>query len=387
MLKGETEMKRLALWSAILAVAVLAVGTAAQAATVDLTLAFSKTTNIAVNEVLTWTLTAVVSGNSYALDGGPTVNAGFEAMSVGVSSTANIARFQEGSGPPPLRLPSGKPDAAIYNTQAPPTGFGPPSLSITTAYIANGGMSPVYLNLPLQSGTAGWNAEWTDLKPELKVGNAAVGAVTYASGTIKATATGSSEYLPFVEYVSGTGYNLLVYTVDSTTWEISQRPLNNTTDILHLHGATLTVGVTNQPPTVGTISPAAILEADWTKEPGWNNLAHKVIPDIKVTGSSDPDSDPLTYDWTISKPGGGSKVLSVHGDTIVGLSLSELASLGLPDWTGPGGAYLWQLSVVANDGKGGVSSPSASIDVFVPEPATIGLLGFGIIGLLRRRRA
>jgi hypothetical protein len=45
---------------------------------------------------------------------------------------------------------------------------------------------------------------------------------------------------------------------------------------------------------------------------------------------------------------------------------------------------MWDLSVKAYDGE--LYSPLDSIKVFVPEPATMGLLGFGIVGALLRRR-
>jgi hypothetical protein len=39
--------------------------------------------------------------------------------------------------------------------------------------------------------------------------------------------------------------------------------------------------------------------------------------------------------------------------------------------------------VIVSDGE---FSDAAMIPVFIPEPATIGLLAFGVVGLLKRRR-
>lgn len=370
--------------SVMLAVVVLAAGSAAQAATIDLTLSFNKTTGIAIDEVLTWTLSAVVSGNSYTLDGGPTVNAGFEGMSVGVSSTSNIIRYQEGQGPPPARLPTGLPSTAIYNTQTPPAGFGAPSLSMSPAYIANGGLKPVYLNLPLKSGYSDLNftGDFSDLVPSLKLGNAAVGSVVYASGTAKATANGTSTYTPFVEYVPGTGYNLLVYTVDSSTWSVSQRPLNNTTDVLNFHGATLTVGSANAAPTIQSVSKSSITESDWDIHGAhiYNDPTHSI--DISAQGHDD-DGNPLTFRWIMTKPGtgGGTKTLA-ETSGLLHMTIADIASLGLPVWGVD--TNMWDLTVEAFDGTD-YSAPT-HIPTFVPEPATMGLLAFGVVSLLKRRR-
>ena len=46
--------------------------------------------------------------------------------------------------------------------------------------------------------------------------------------------------------------------------------------------------------------------------------------------------------------------------------------------------YIYTLQMFAFDGTD--TTASNSINVFVPEPATIGLLGFGVVGLLKRRR-
>jgi len=146
--------------------------------------------------------------------------------------------------------------------------------------------------------------------------------------------------------------------------------------------------VTNTAPTVD-IPGGDVHEEDWSKEPGWNNPLHKVV--ITAVGTDDGKPIPpgaLRYVWTMSKPGGGSKLLAETGKVLT-LTIAEIASLGLPGPynTPPGpdpGVYMWDLSVKAYDGE--LYSPLDGIKVFVPEPATIGLLSFGIVGALLRRR-
>jgi len=146
--------------------------------------------------------------------------------------------------------------------------------------------------------------------------------------------------------------------------------------------------VTNTAPSVD-IPGGDVHEEDWSKEPGWNNPLHKVV--ITAEGTDDGKPIPpgaLTYVWTMSKPGGGSKLLAETGKVLT-LTIAEIASLGLPGPynTPPGpdpGVYMWDLSVKAYDGE--LYSPLDGIKVFVPEPATIGLLSFGIVGALLRRR-
>jgi hypothetical protein len=166
--------------------------------------------------------------------------------------------------------------------------------------------------------------------------------------------------------------------VDPRAEYIDEGALDFTTTFESVVG--MGIGGSNTAPTV-SIPGGDVTEPSWSDEPGWNNLAHSVT----VTAAGvDAESDPLTYAWTITKPGGASKLLGATG-AVLNLTLAEIASLGLPAYVGENDpSYDWSLSVVANDGL--LSSTPAVIGVFVPEPTTIGLLAFGVVGLLKRRR-
>lgn len=139
--------------------------------------------------------------------------------------------------------------------------------------------------------------------------------------------------------------------------------------------------VANETPTVA-LPDGDVVEGDWSTELGYNNPAHSV--QVSAVGD-DADGDPLTYEWTMMKPGGGSKVLVGETGATLTLTIAEIESLGLPAWVGAGDpSYNWTLSVTANDGTD--TSVPAQIGVFVPEPTTMGLLGFGVLALLKRRR-
>lgn len=141
-------------------------------------------------------------------------------------------------------------------------------------------------------------------------------------------------------------------------------------------------GTANEVPTVA-LPDGDVLESGWNGPGGWNNPARSVT--VTAVGD-DPDGEngDLSYEWKMMAAGGGEKVLSETG-AVLNLTLAEIESLGLPAYVGPGDAsYDWTLSVTANDGTD--TSSAAQIGVFVPEPTTMGLLGFGVLALLKRRR-
>jgi hypothetical protein len=153
-------------------------------------------------------------------------------------------------------------------------------------------------------------------------------------------------------------------------------------------------GPTTSLPTV-SITTGDVLEGDWSDEGGWNNPLHTVH--IDATGSANDEGQTLAWLWQITNNTGVTKDLAATTGSF-DLTISELADLfkndgGLPGPYASGEdksadpAYNWTLTATVTDLDGSVTS--APITVFVPEPTTIGLLGFGIVSaiLKRRRRA
>jgi len=211
-------------------------------------------------------------------------------------------------------------------------------------------------------------------KPDYEVGNGT--KTVLFTGTIQAVADGIVDISVVMEKV-GSVWQSNLWTVNAEG--LQQLPA----DVVNPGSAKLLVGppvVTNNPPEV-SIPGGDVLEEDWSKEPGWNNLEHTVV--ITAEGVDDGKPMPpgaLSYEWIMTRPGVGSVILGEDGGVLT-LKLDDIKSLGpLPDYPGE----IWNLSVTAFDGE--KYSVPAGIGVFVPEPATIGLLSFGIVGALLRRR-
>lgn len=151
------------------------------------------------------------------------------------------------------------------------------------------------------------------------------------------------------------------------------------------------IGPVTNPATV-SITTGNVLEGDWSDEGGWNNPLHSV--QIDAIGSANDEGQTLAWLWQITNNNGVTKNLAADSGSFA-LTIGELAALFAADGGLPGPynagddltAYNWSLKATVTDLDGSVAS--APISVFVPEPTTIGLLGFGIISaiLKRRRRA
>jgi hypothetical protein len=116
---------------------------------------------------------------------------------------------------------------------------------------------------------------------------------------------------------------------------------------------------------------------DWAGPPGWNNPART----IDLAGSATPtDGDPITYNWVITNPRGGT--LDKAGQSLT-VSIGELPG-ELPNPGDPDDWFLFGVTMIASD-KDGDSAPADAL-LYVPEPGTMLLLGLGCVGALLRRR-
>jgi len=372
LVRENRKMRTLTLAAAALLV-VLAGSGIADAAILTLSISITDNT-LNIGESTTYTVYGKVTDNTYTdpyafvFDGGI---ATYMVDEVFTSSNGGLIRHMQGAGPP---------TTTTSNTLA----INPPFTASTAGKIKNAAWVDTAL------GTGGVNNVYGGQSTGGGYDYYTGGRFLYGNGEAAALFTGT-----FIAVTNGT-VNIalnrepgtcLVWALGGATGETLVSKIVET--VVPGSGQIIVGPVTtNTAPTVD-IPGGDVHEEDWSKEPGWNNPLHKVV--ITAVGTDDGKPIPpgaLSYVWTMSKPGGDSKLLAENGKVLT-LTIAEIASLGLPGPynTPPGpdpGVYMWDLSVKAYDGE--LYSPLDGIKVFVPEPATIGLLSFGIVGALLRRR-
>jgi hypothetical protein len=130
-------------------------------------------------------------------------------------------------------------------------------------------------------------------------------------------------------------------------------------------------------------------ESAWTGPGGWGADGHNITLD--GSGSSDPDGTIASYEWKITQPAGAGGLSSVFktgsgapGSFVFNLGADFPAGWAVPDPSLDPTPLLYGLTLTVTD-KGGAMN-SASTTLFIPEPATLGLLGLAGLAALRRRR-
>jgi hypothetical protein len=262
-------MKRFA-WSAILAVAVLAIGTAAQAAIVNVDLSFTDagtgaaiTGSVNPGQVLNWEITISVSDNAYSVGQYGPWTTGVQAAEIGLSSTGpGVVEIPEGmnggfGGTDPTGAPAD--GTVVYNTLSPPDGFGVPGTGTPVGQYTddgNRGLKSGLLSLPAANPVPNppatyYETGFTDVLPEYKLG--VDSPILFANGSM--TVVGQEgdgvTYTPTIRLPDGTNYNLSVFTIDESNGQMMQRSVNVNADTLNLNGQTLTV--IPEPATMGLL--------------------------------------------------------------------------------------------------------------------------------------
>jgi hypothetical protein len=311
----------------------------------------------------TYTVYGVVTDNTTEDGFGGTLNGGILSYETNQAYTgAGTIEHVRAAGPPIVFN-------AATTSQAPFT-----ALAVKGTLDPASGTTPGTAGVAGTYGTAALPSDkfdyYTSADP-YQMGNGT--PVALYTGSITALADGA-----VTVNIDGLG-NTLVWTINGSGLQ-SAAP-----DTIVGATATLNVGNVGPTPTFDITTPD-VTEADWSGPGGWNNPARMV----HIAGQGTGGAGALTYEWKVTNNLGETQTLdetTAEFDLTIGELMNKFGTLPPPYASGatPGSEYYWTLIGTASDGT--ATSDPASISLFVPEPATIALLGFGVVGLLKRRRA
>ena len=129
-------------------------------------------------------------------------------------------------------------------------------------------------------------------------------------------------------------------------------------------------GVVNQDPNADADGPYE--EGDWQEEPADPEVNFIILDG---TGSSDPDGDPLTFEWDLTVDPLKPLVVTGAQPKVLAQTLVDHGYDSYVDY---------EITLTVDDGNGGTDTDTTTL--MVPEPGTLALLGLGVVGVLLRRR-
>lgn len=350
---------------------VLAGSGIAGAATITLSIVIDDNA-LEIGESTTYSIYGMVTDNYVEDNYGVPFEGGiasFKVDQIFTGSAGGAIRHLQAAGPPSTT--SAATTVALATNVAPdPVG---PFVAKNNGVIMNGSWVPTAL------GTGGVNDTYGAQAPAGGYDYYEGGRLLYGSGeaallfvgTYVAVADGTVDIL----VDRGEAGSCLVWTVGGD----GETTIAKVAEIVIPGAGQIIVGSAVTPPTI-VIDTLGVGKGGWTQEADWNNDLHEVLIESTITDG------PAAVVWTLTNPNpsGSTHPLDATGDDFI-LTMLEINTkfAGEVPATGgiPGYIYDWTLTASVDGGNS-----MDSITVFVPEPATMGLLAFGVVGLLKRRR-